>query len=115
MIKMQKVSVLFCLVVFLCRTQDFLLSPHQPAKIQLEKTRPYSDNYLIEINHQEYTPDWSTLFAHYHSLDSQAIVTLDFFLVHKQYPERAGRLIKQCRFVGSNPQWCKINNDRFNA
>jgi hypothetical protein len=102
--------IVLCLMGIL--TQDAVLAPSDPFGLQLREVATYHQSYLVEIDPQQYNPEWSILYAH-QAAQGHSVVELEFEIVNKQFPERQGHRLSKCRLEDRSNRWCKVDVQGF--
>jgi hypothetical protein len=110
---MIKIAIIYICLVFIISCQDALLTPTDPFSLHLRESATYHQSFLIEIDAQQYSPEWSSIYAH-QSTPVHSVVELEFHIVHKQNPERQGHMLSKCRLEDQSRRWCKVEMQGFN-
>ncbi len=108
---MMKITIIvLCLIVI--HAQDAVLAPSDPFVLHLHEQATYHQSYLVEIDPQQYNPEWSILYGHQATV-GHSVVELEFEIVHKQFPERQGHRLSKCRLEDGRNRWCKVDVQGF--
>lgn len=61
---MIKIALLSFCLVYCILNQDAVLTPSDPFILDLMEPATYHQSYLIEIDAQQYSPEWALMYAH---------------------------------------------------